>query len=145
MMFAFEKEIAEREMLTPVCSYSYQVISISDQAKLNFGLSLKKRGPIEKLVDLFKKGEKLNDYPFVGQITFFHDDLNEKRIEETKELAQLNMARYGIKGINYTENGFNYVSFNASLREGKDYKIKVGEKIIHEQPRKLTFDDIKVL
>lgn len=148
MMFAFEKEIAEIEMLTPLFSYPYQVVAISDQAKLHFGLELKKRGPMEKLMNLIKKGEEVNEFPFVGERIFFYDDPTEpekSRIEVTKELAKFNMAYRGIRGISYYGKGFNYNSWNASLKEGEDYKIKVGEKIIHQQPQKLSFDDIKAL
>jgi len=31
------------------------------------------------------------------------------------------------------------------LVEGKDFKIKIGKKIVHEQPKPLSFDDIKEL
>ncbi|NMO97461.1 hypothetical protein [Paenibacillus lemnae] len=147
-MSKLEKEIAEQEMLTPLFSYPYQVVAISDQAKTNFGLSLKKGGPLEKLKDLFKRAEELHHSPFVGQRTFYYDDPNEPekdRIEATKELAKHNMAYGGIMGISYRRNGYASISHATPLEEGKDYKIKVGEKIIHEQPEKLTFDDIKAL
>lgn len=103
---------------------------------------------MEKSINLIKRGEEADEHPFVGKRTFFHDDPNESeetRIEATKVLAKFSMARYGVRGISYTGHGYSYVSLNASLSEGEDYKIIVGEKIIHEQPRYLTFDDIKAL
>lgn len=147
-MYSFEKEIAKREMLHPVVSYPYQVVPISEQAKLHFGLTVKKSGPIEKLVNLFKKGEELTEFPFVGQRTFFYDDPKESeqdRIQAVKQLAQFNMARHGVRGISYKDPHWDLKSFNATLREGEDYKIQVGEKIVHEQPKTLTWDDVEAL
>lgn len=150
-MYAFEKKIAELEMLRLAVSYPYQVIPLSDQGKLHFGIYNKKRGPIERIKDLFKNhmtNEKMEKFPFKGQIDFYYDDPIESeagRIAAVKELARFNMARNGVAGISYKGKGIDVKPLNKTLREGEDYSIEVGAKIIHEYPPALTFDDVKSL
>lgn len=144
-MHAFEKEIAKTEMLTPVCSYPYKVIPLSDQAKLAFALFNKNSGPLERTTAAFlKKYLNVEKGPFVGKMTFYYEESNETvRKSETKQLAIWNMAESWVPGIFHTHSGKS--SFYTALAEGKDYKVEVGEKIVHEQPKALTFDDIKAL
>lgn len=106
-MHAFEKEIAKKEMLSIACSYPYQVIPISEQAKANFGLFNKKRGPIERFKDFLARNvteEKMQVFPYKGQMSFYFDDPDETtRIAEVKNFVQWNMARFGVPGINFKE------------------------------------------
>ncbi|MBP1944633.1 hypothetical protein [Cytobacillus luteolus] len=146
-MYTFEKEILKREMLVPVCSYEYKVIPLSDSAKTAFALFNKRNGELERnRADLHKKYLKLDEFPFAGQRTFYYEDPQES--EETrkvmvKELAIMNMADRWVPGISHHEikKGTGW----APLIEGTDFVVEIGEKIVHEKPKNLTFDDIKAL
>lgn len=148
-MYAFEKEIAKLEAIETAVSYPYQVIPLSEQAKLHFGLFNRERGPLEKMKDFFKRNlteEKLQRFPFKGNMSFFYDETNETlRIGEVKDLVKWNMARFGIPGINYKGKDAHYISYMVAISEGTDYKIEIGKKVVHEKPVRLTFDDVKTL
>lgn len=140
-MHAYQKEIAKREMLNLVCSYLYKVTPLSDQAKLFFAIFNKNSGPIEKITPSFlEKYLKVDRKPFVGKISFYYDETDEAKV---KSLAVWNMAESCVPGINHPNSGKK--TTYAPLEEGKDFKVEVGEKIIHEQPKPLTFDDIRDL
>ncbi|PLR79702.1 hypothetical protein CVD25_06490 [Bacillus canaveralius] len=146
-MYPFEKEIAKREMLAIVCSYPYKVIPLSDRAKLAFALFNKNSGPLEKTTAaFFEKYLNVEKEPFVGQVSFYYDDPYESEgslKRTTKERAIWWMAENWVSGITHPNSDRG--TFFASLTEGEDYKVEVGEKIVHEQPKALTFDDIKAL
>ncbi|WP_154675704.1 hypothetical protein [Parafrankia elaeagni] len=144
-MHAYEKEIAKREGLMPLCSYPYKVIPVSDQAKLFFALFNKKRGPIEKTTPQFiEKYLKTDKFPFTGKISFYYDNPNEsERGNEVRSLVNWNMAENWVPGIQHPKSG--KISTQRTLEEGKDYRIEIGEKIMNEQPKKLSFNDIKAL
>ncbi|MCM3637731.1 hypothetical protein M3152_08350 [Sporosarcina luteola] len=145
-MRAFERQVAELECHNVLFSYPYQVKPITDQAIAFFAIHGRDGGPIPKNKTEFEKNLKLDRYPFKGSRAFYYDDPNEsedERIKSTKNLAVLNMADRHVPGIYHIKSiGKNpYIA----LTEGTDYEIEVSEKIVHEQPKKLSFDDIKAL
>jgi hypothetical protein len=146
-MSQFNKQLAKMEMITPVCSYPYKVVPLTEQAKLAFSLFNKKSGPMEnRNADVIKKYFNMDKPPFIGQRTFYYDDPNEteeQRKNETKELAIWRMAESWVPGINHPKS-FKTSSYKALIPD-KDYIVEIGEKIIHEQPEIFTFDDIKAL
>jgi hypothetical protein len=146
-MSTFEVEVQKREKLYPLFSYPYQVIPLTDQAKIAFALFKKDRGPIEgNYANLIKKYLKADKVPFKGQATFCYEDpkeTEENLISSVKELANFNMAERSVPGISSPLSGKR--TYYVALTEGEDYKIEVGEKIVHEQPKILSFDDIKAL
>lgn len=151
-MHAFEKELKKREMLTPAFSYSYKVVPLSDQAKFYYAVYLKRRItsglhlPVSK-VDLALVNEKnLAKHPFSGQLMFYYEDPKETaEIHETmvREHALQNMARSTVSGFSHKD--VSIKKYIADLVEGTDYRIEIGERVIYEQPKTLTFDDIKAL
>ena len=148
-MNAFEKEVAEREALTPLYSYPYEVEPISEQAVSFFSIYCRGGGPIPQSKAEFeriKKDFKLDKSPFVGQMTFYYDDprqSEQERIRTTKNAAIKNMADRHVPGIYHHNSPAKNPYF--ALVEGQDYEVKVGEKIVHEQPERLSFDNIKAL
>ncbi|MRX56726.1 hypothetical protein GJU41_22545 [Bacillus idriensis] len=143
-MYAFEKEILKRENPAIFCSYPYKVIPLSDQAKIAFAKHNKKSGPMESNANTVKKYLNVEKKPFVGMVSFPFDDPNEANfIRETKSRAIWKMTESGVPGVFHHDSGIK--SYYVTLHEGKDFKIEVGEKIIHEQPQSLTFEDIKTL
>ncbi|RYI25085.1 hypothetical protein EVU96_25055 [Bacillus infantis] len=148
-MYAFEKEIANREMLYPVCSYPYKVIPLTEQAKAAFAAFNKKNSPgsapIEKsLMEFIKKYFKPDKDFFTGKATFYFDEADEqKRINETKSIAVWYMTESGVPGIFHPKSGKK--SYYVTLKEDKDFRVEVGEKITHDQPKTPTFEDIKAL
>ncbi|APH07213.1 hypothetical protein [Bacillus weihaiensis] len=147
MMRPYEKEILRREMISLVYSYPYKVVPLSDDAKLAFALFNKQRGPIPpNAAEVIKKYLNLEKPPFIGQMSFYYDDPNESedaRMIMTKELAIKKMAECWVPGISHVDS----LRKNSypPLKEGSDFTIEVGKKIIHDQPLTLTFDDIKAL
>jgi hypothetical protein len=146
-MSEFNKELSKREMITPVCSYPYKVVPLTDQAKLGFAMFNKKSGPVERSnAEVIKKFLNMDKPPFIGQRTFYYDDPNEteeQRKNETKELAIWRMAESWVPGISHPKS--DRKNAYTTLVYDRDYTIEVGEKIIHEQPERLTFEDIKAL
>jgi hypothetical protein len=146
-MHSFEKEILKREMLHPVASYPYKVIPLTNKAKLSFSLFNKRNGELERSnAELFKKYLNVDKFPFVGQMTFYYDDPKESeevRKELTKDLAIRNMAERWVPGVTHVDVKKS-TGFGALIKD-EDYTIEVGEKITHEQPKTLTFADIKAL
>lgn len=146
-MRTFEKELAVKEAQTMVCSYPYKVIPLTEQAKLAFALYSKKRGPAdEKNAIVIKKYLDMDKHPFVGRKGFYYDDPSEpeeKRKAETKDHAIWLMTESNVPGISHRNSGKR--TYYRELYEGVDYEIQVGEKIIHNQPERLTFEDIKTL
>ncbi|MGD6845200.1 hypothetical protein ACQCVH_22110 [Bacillus infantis] len=144
-MRAIEIEIAKREALFPVCSYTYKVFPKTDEAKVNFSLFKKDKGPMEKNVfELVKKYFKAEEPAFQGTASFFYDEQDQsKRIAEVKSIAMWQMAEQWVPGISHPNS--NKKTFYKTLTEGEDFVIEVGEKIVHDQPTPLTFEDIKAL
>jgi predicted nucleic acid-binding Zn ribbon protein len=146
-MHAFQREIQKREMLSPVFSYPYKVIPISEQAKVAFSLFNKRNGLLEKThAELIKKYLNVEKFPFIGNMTFYYEDSNETEEQHkaaTKELAIKNMADRWVPGVHHPDvkKNTNYVD----LHEGTDFEIEIGEKVVYEQPDVLTFEDIKAL
>lgn len=145
MMHAYEKEINKRELLVPAFSYPYQVIPLTEQAKISFALYNKQQGPLERIPDLIKNHLNVERPPFVGELKFYYEDTKETeqfRKEMTKDHAIKTMAGRKVRGISHKKVGH---SIYAPLIEGKDYTIEIGEKIKHKQPKQLSFKDIKAL
>lgn len=146
-MNAFEKERANLEATEIVCFYPYEVIPLTGQAKTAFALYNKSAqgGPVEpKLTKFIDKFLNLKKPAFTGEMPFYDEDLNENvMVERTRDLVKWKMAQEGVPGISHPKSSKS--SFYTALAEGEDYTIKVGEKITPEQPKKLTFADIKAL
>jgi hypothetical protein len=150
-MFPFQKEIQKIEQLSAVCSYPYKVIPLSEEAKFYSVVYLKRKKssglklPLSKQDYALLDDEALSSHPFSGQLTFYYDDPKESeeaRHQLVKQHAVRNMARSRVKGFSSDVTTSVQSKF---LKEGKDYEIQVGDKVVHQQGKELTFDDIKPL
>lgn len=151
-MFAFEIEIAERELLNPLFSYPYKVVPLSEQAKLNFYEYLKPRGPLmpiihQRITEVLTE-KNLARYPFVGKREFYYNNTRQTesvRIEMVKQLAILNLTRSDVAGFSHKDSIITTIGGYASLVEGVDYRIEIGDKVTYPEPAELNYDGIKAL
>ncbi len=136
-------EIAKRERKSPVVSYSYKVEPITEQAILAFAHYGHRKGTIKDLRYIVEDNPALRKKPFVGEYTFFYDnpeETEEQRISIVTEHAIWSMAQFFVPGITHLNS--DRKTFYVSLKKDVDYRVEVGEKVTHEQPKKLSFDDI---
>lgn len=150
-MFDYEIEIARREALFPFYSYPYKVVPISENAKLSFYVRMLPTNgmllPVTaKMLATVVTEENLARHPYSGKLTFFYDD--PKQTERTRiEMARLH-AVWSM--ANARVGGFSHESIQvsggiAALKEGVDYRIEIGEKIVYKRPGELSYDVIKAL
>lgn len=150
-MFGYEIEIARREALFPFYSYPYKVVPLSENAKLSFYVRMLKKSSMQlpvtaKMLSEVVTEENLSLHPFSGKLTFFYDDPKQTestRIEMARKHAVRNLAEGRVSGFNYQDSGIK--TYVADFTEGVDYRIEIGEKIVHEIPGELSYDVIKAL
>lgn len=145
-MNLIQNEVMKRERLYPVYSYPYKVVPLSEQGKLAFAHYANERGSVKEVWTLVKDNPALDKQPFVGECSFYHDDPKES--EEalksvTIEHAIWNMAEKGVPGISHMHSGRR--SYYVALKRGEDYEVIMGEKVAHDPPKELSFNDIKAL
>lgn len=150
-MFDYEIEIARREQLFHYYSYPYKVVPISERAKQSFYIyMLPTRGPLRpitaKMISEVVTEENLARHPFTGKLSFFYDDPKQTestRIEMARMHAIWSMAKSRVEGFSHKDVWIK--SYTAALIEGTDYRIEIGEKIVHKRPAELSYDVIKAL
>ena len=150
-MFAFEIEIAKREQLNLRFSYPYKVVPLSERAKFNFYNHLKTGSGLQlpvtnKMIAEVLTEENLARYPFGGKMDFYYNDTKETesvRVQMVKELAIWNLSNRRVGGFDHKNSGV--ISKVASLVEGVDYRIEIGDKTSYPEPAELNYDGIKAL
>lgn len=150
-MFEFEKQIMKAENRYPMVGYSYKVLPKSEFAKLCFA---KFRAAPHRTIFIGEKKKFIEEHlnsvlsqdPFTG-IVKFHADIDENQVEMLgRHIVLQNMGNSSVAGIEYSDPfgiSKRYV-FNPLIYD-KDFTIEFGEKITYQQPKPLTFDDIKAL
>jgi len=151
-MFDYEIEIARREQLFYYYSYPYKVVPLSESAKQNFYLYMLRNNsrplsPItQKMISEVVTEENLSLYPFTGKFALVYDDPKQtesNRIEMARMHAIRSMANSRVDGFNHPDVWIK--TYTAALAEGVDYRIEIGEKIVHKIPGELSYDVIKAL
>lgn len=133
-MQLYKKRIRNLEQQTPLFAYPYQIIPISRDGEF-----------------------ALEDKQLTGEYVFQFDDPGEsetQEIEIVKDGAVRHLAFQKVPGVRHRDQTSKGYIINlkgrgnrvkSRLEVGIDYEIIVGEKIILEPVKKLTFDDIKTL
>ena len=150
-MFAFEIEIAKREQLNLRFEYPYKVIPLSERAKRIAYKYLKMGNGFDfnttnKMISEVLTEKNLARYPFTGKMAFFYNDTKETesvRVQMVKDLAIWGLARSHVEGFSHKNSGI--ISNAASLVEGVDYRIEIGDKTSYPEPAALNYDGIKAL
>lgn len=145
-MNKLDVEIKKRERMQPVATYPYHVEPLTEQAILAFAHYGHKKGSIKELRYIVEDNQALKMKPFMDEYTFYYDDpeeTEEQRIAIVTEQAIWSMAQSFVPGITHMYSDRR--TFYVSLRKDVDYRVVVGEKALHEQPVKLSFDDINKL
>lgn len=152
-MSPYEVQLKKEERLYPECSYTYQIKPLSEWAEVEFAKHFKRKGKGGLQLPVTKDEKKhyltdeyLSEHPFSGTATLYYDNPNDSkssRVDLVKDCANLNMARHFIVGFRDTRL---HIRLNTPImKEGKDYEIIVSDKITHDKPNPMTFDDIKAL
>lgn len=139
-------EIAKRERLHPMITYSYHIEPLTEQANIAFAHYGNERGGIKNLWNIVKDNPALKKSPFIGKYVLYYADpheTEERREVLVSEHATWYMAECFVPGITHMKSDRR--TFYISLEKDVDYRVVIGKKIVHEQPTKLTFDDIKEL
>lgn len=149
-MFEFEKQIMKNEGRYPLVGYPYKVIPLTKTAELAFAKfrSAPHRVIPNSLMDKFIKDNlNLEQEPYIGTVKL-HADTNVNQAEVlARKLVVRRMATCEVPHIEYLDDfGMSKRHVLYPLIYDKDFTIELGEKIIYdEQPKKLTFADIKAL
>jgi len=150
-MFEFEKQILKAENRFPMEGYFYEVIALTEAAKLSFskynsGIDSRVITTYEETKAIISQYLNKNKQPLIGIVSIYANDPN-WQIEVERVVIRL-MAKSGVPRISYYHKGDSYTAHSvfSPLEINKDFKIKIIEKVNNEPPAvKLTFDDIKAL
>lgn len=149
-MFEFEKQIMKAERRFPLVGYSYKVVPKTKKAEFSFAKWNKFVHRIMSESEQKKfitENLDLKRSPFMGVVKV-HEDIKENEVDHViKHSVLRNLAEMNVPGIEYSDpSGRHKYVCLTPLKYEKDFVIEVVEKITYdEEPKKLTFDDIKAL
>lgn len=147
-MFEFEKQIMKADNKYPMVGYAYKVIPTTERGK--FAFAKWKRDPQRMLRNseiksFITENLDINKEPFVGIVKLYEDVKEHEAKTLVDEVVLRKLAVANVPGVDYNDQFGSFKRHLNPLEYRKDFVIEIVKKITYEQPKSLSFDDIKAL